>query len=118
MKTIYIKDFSEFPGPRYRRLGKASGEEFREDVLLPKLNQTSDLIIDLDGVAGYGSSFLEEVFGGCIRSNIEANVMRAIVENLVSKDDPDLIYEIKDYVEDAIAHKAQNNGNIDRKSVV
>ncbi|MBN6075763.1 STAS-like domain-containing protein [Aggregatibacter actinomycetemcomitans] len=112
METIYVKDFSEFPGPRYRRLGKASGEEFREDVLLPKLNQTSDWIINLDGVAGYGSSFLEEVFGGCIRSNIEANVMLKIVDNLVSQDDPDLIPEIKGYVEDAISRKTRNSGNI------
>lgn len=112
METIYIKKFSEFPGPRYRRLGKASGEEFREDELLPKLSQTSDWIIDLDGVAGYGSSFLEEVFGGCIRSNVDASVMRKLVDNLVSNDDPDLIFEIKGYVEDAIAHKENSNANL------
>ncbi|MBF1221595.1 MAG: STAS-like domain-containing protein [Haemophilus influenzae] len=112
MQRLNVRDFTLFPGPRYIKLGEYSGEWFREKVLIPLIKSDTCIILDLDGVAGYGSSFLEEAFGGCIRSNIEANVMRAIVENLVSKDDPDLIYEIKDYVEDAIAHKAQNNGNI------
>lgn len=112
METIYIKKFSEFPGPRYRHLGKASGEEFREDILLPKLSQTSDWIINLDGVAGYGSSFLEEVFGGCIRSSVEPNIMRRIVDNLVSEDDPDLIPEIRNYVEEAIERKANSNATL------
>lgn len=30
MKTLFIKDFSRFPGPRYERLGENSGEKFRD----------------------------------------------------------------------------------------
>lgn len=106
---IYIKDFSIFPGPRYKNLGAASGEEFRENVLLPKLKERDDWIINLDGVAGYGSSFLEESFGGCIREGISPSVMRGIVNRLVSLDDPDLIPEIKGYVEDAILAKEKTS---------
>lgn len=99
---IKVSDFSLFPGPRYRHLGEASGEEFRDTVLLPKLKERGDWIINLDGVAGYGSSFLEESFGGCIRNGISPEIMRNIVRNLISDDDTDLIAEIQGYVEDAI----------------
>lgn len=62
------KDFSPFPGGRYRRMSTHSGEEFREDVLLPALKSSTETVnVDLDGVRGYGSSFLEEVFGGIVR---------------------------------------------------
>lgn len=105
--VIYVKSFSVFPGPRYKKLGKASGEEFREEILLPKLKERDDWIINLDGVAGYGSSFLEESFGGCIRKGVKPDVMRGIVERLVSRDDPDLIPEINGYVEDAISALAK-----------
>lgn len=60
------KDFSPHPGPRFRRQGKFSGEEFRER-LLSWLNQAEHLTVDLDGTSGYGSSFLDEAFGGLIR---------------------------------------------------
>ncbi|CAH8199733.1 STAS-like domain-containing protein [Vibrio aestuarianus] len=102
--NLYIKDFTKFPGARYRNLGPSSGEEYRDDILLPAIAEHgSDVIVNLDGAFGYGSSFLEEIFGGCIRKNIDASVMRTIVKNIVSNDDPDLIDEIKEYVEDAIS---------------
>lgn len=65
------RDFSRFPGGRRRVHGKHSGEEFREDWLIPRLRQASKqnevLEIDFDGTLGYGSSFLEEAFGGAVR---------------------------------------------------
>ncbi|HDR0626814.1 TPA: STAS-like domain-containing protein [Pasteurella multocida] len=103
MKTIYVKDFSEFPGARERWMGPYSGEEYRDDIILPLLNSNESVSINLDGVMGYGSSFLEEVFGGLIRAGISPSIVRELVKNLVSKDDPDLINEITEYVEDAIA---------------
>ncbi len=70
--TYRIADeFSMTPGGRFRRHGPYSGEEFRDDVLRDLLERAiSDgdmLAIVLDGTAGYGSSFLEEAFGGLIR---------------------------------------------------
>lgn len=59
MPTINIeKDFSKFPGGRFRRDGDHSGQHFREDVLLPAFATEGDVIIELDGTLGYGSSFL------------------------------------------------------------
>lgn len=66
--TISIaKDFSETPIGRYRSDGKNSGAVFRDDILVPALRTNSKVTVDLAGTAGYGSSFLEETFGGLIR---------------------------------------------------
>ncbi|HCZ9539444.1 STAS-like domain-containing protein [Vibrio parahaemolyticus] len=100
---LYVKDFTKFPGARYRNLGPSSGEEYRDDILLPAIHtHGSDLVVDLDGVFGYGSSFLEEIFGGCIRKGVSPDVMNSIVDNIISKDDEDLVDEIREYVKDAI----------------
>lgn len=103
MKTIFVKEFSEFPGPRYRNLGPCSGEEFREEILVPAIKQygAENLVIDLDGTCGYGSSFLEEAFGGLLRDRaITPDEAVVIVENLVSDEDPSLIDEIREYIAD------------------
>lgn len=64
-------DFTKFPGPRYRIHGDNSGEEFRDQVLVDALRAAiaagARLTVILDDVAGYGSSFLEEAFGGLLR---------------------------------------------------
>lgn len=68
MTTIRVaKDFPN-PGGRFRVMGPESGEEFR-DRLAAKLRESGNepVAVILDGVEGYGSSFLEEAFGGLIR---------------------------------------------------
>lgn len=62
------KNFSEFPAGREPEDGPFSGERFREELLAPLLTNTDDVVeVDLDGTMGYGSSFLEEAFGGLVR---------------------------------------------------
>lgn len=68
MKQFQIgRDYSDAPAGRYRKDGPYSGERFREDFLIPALSAEDAVEVDLSGVAGYGSSFLEEVFGGLVR---------------------------------------------------
>jgi hypothetical protein len=68
MTTLNVaREFSMFPGGRYRRISEFSGEEFRERLLVPAVKSGRKVVVNLDGVAGYGSSFLEEVFGGIVR---------------------------------------------------
>lgn len=70
MSTILIaKEFSRFPAGRYHpKDGDFSGERFRSEFLIPKLNNSNEIItVILDGVKGYPSSFLEEAFGGLLR---------------------------------------------------
>ena len=55
IKLDIAREFSRCPGARYKTEGDFSGEEFRENYLLPKLKEAieshSKLIVDLDTVA-------------------------------------------------------------------
>ena len=97
--------FSDIPGPRYIREGLYSGQDFRERILLPRLQECIDngdiLQIDLDGTQGYGTSFLEEAFGGLIRvNNLSFSVVSEHIE-IVSEEEPYLIDDIMEYLRDA-----------------
>lgn len=61
------RDYTRHPGPRYIRQGPGSGEGFRSH-LVKALRNHERVLVDLDGTMGYGSSFLDEAFGGLVRS--------------------------------------------------
>lgn len=61
------KDFSRNPAGRYTTDGPYSGEAFRDSILLPALKKEDVIEVILDGALGFGSSFLEEAFGGLVR---------------------------------------------------
>lgn len=69
------KHYTDTPGGRNRSDGPYSGERFREDILAPALRQ-GEVDVDLDGVLGFGSSFLEEAFGGLIRDGFRLPELR------------------------------------------
>lgn len=80
--------------------GDTSGEAFREKNLLPPLLAGESITVELDGTIGYGSSFLEEAFGGVARKlNLTSQVLLRKI-SLVSSDKL-LIEEIKQYILDA-----------------
>jgi hypothetical protein len=68
------KQFSAYPAGRTRRDGKYSAEAFREDILIPSLQRAiankDRIVVELDGVYGFSSSFLEETFGGLVRRGV------------------------------------------------
>lgn len=103
MKIIKVAEFSKYPGPRFEYLGPNSGEKFRTEVLKPAIDSNENVAVDLDGVFGYGSSFLEEAFGGLVRAGVPQNKMLRLLENLISKNDPSIKSEIEEYVRDALA---------------
>lgn len=72
MSTIEIaRDFSPTPGPRFERLGPYSGEAFRNQLIgVLRADRDAAVEVVLDGAEGYGSSFLEEAFGGLVRANV------------------------------------------------
>ena len=72
------KDFSRYPSGRSIADGPHSGEKFREEFLVPALKDHDEVVIILDGVKGYPSSFTEEAFGGLVRKGFDK-------ENLLSK---------------------------------
>lgn len=63
------KDFSPNPAGRYLSDGPYSGEAFRENHLWPALQKCDEVTVHLDGAMGFGSSFLEEAFGGLVREH-------------------------------------------------
>lgn len=107
MDIIILKIASEFsrtPGARYENEGKFSGESFRKNLLSPRLRGAikagKQLVVNLDGTAGYGTSFLEEAFGGLIRENISLEDIKKYLK-IISSEDPSYIDEIKEYIDDA-----------------
>lgn len=108
IKTINVeKDFSRYPAGRYLSDGPYSGQAFREKLLLPALGLSNEkLVIELDGARGYGSSFLEEAFGGLLRAGLGVSDILGRIEFKTS--DASLIVEIKSYIDDqakvSVAH--------------
>jgi len=69
-KINIAEDFTRFPAGRFRSDGPFSGQRFREECLQPALEDSEVIEVELDGAAGFGSSFLDEAFGGLVRGNI------------------------------------------------
>ena len=69
------------------------------------VQKNEKLKIDLDGGYGYGSSFLEEAFGGLIRDLDEDYKQALEIIQIKSNDEPSLIEDITKYIKDAIAKK-------------
>lgn len=99
-RVSIAKDFTRYPAGRYKRNGSTSGEAFRERFLLEPIRRGEHVTVDLDGTLGYGSSFLEEAFGGVVRRlNLPAHV---VLERLiVTSSDPELGEEVRQYIRDA-----------------
>lgn len=73
MSTAIInvaKQFSRTPAGRFTEDGPYTGARFRDELLRPALEQHDRVVIEMDGVVGYGSSFLEEAFGGLVRMGV------------------------------------------------
>ena len=107
-KIIKVAEKFPYPGPRFKRLGPQSGEDFK--LYLHKIlvdfygsdfskNNKTPITIDLDGTRGYGSSFLEEGFGGLLRMGVPYAIIKLF--KIKTDEEPELEDEIKDYIEDA-----------------
>jgi hypothetical protein len=98
-----LKEFSRTPGPRHISEGDYSGELFLRDVLAPKfqeaINHDLHLSVDLDGTAGYATSFLEEAFGGLARQFGSDEILRRI--EFITEDEPYLEEDITTYIKEA-----------------
>ncbi len=102
-KTIDVgNDFSRYPGGRVRTDGQYSGEAFRDDFLIPALRNYESIEIIIDNVIGYGSSFLEECFGGLVRSGFTPNELKKKIQIKFSRPEFEIYKkEIFEYIDQA-----------------
>lgn len=99
-KISIAKDFTTTPGFRFKIEGPFSGEEFRETHLEPLFEKgETNIEVNLDGTAGYATSFLEEIFGGLSRKHGAARCLS--VFSFISEEEPELVDEIQGYINDA-----------------
>lgn len=92
MTFSIAKDFSRFPAGRVKADGPCSGEHLRE-MVLARL-QEGPLMVDFDGTAGFGSSFLQGAFQGLAD---ETDVSRLY---LTCTEDPTIVTEVLTYLKD------------------
>lgn len=110
MNINICEEYTDAPGGRYESQGPFSGENFRKKILKPRFieaaNKEEKLFIDFDGGYGYGSSFLEEAFGGLIRELKEEknSIYKKALDiiEIKSDDEPNLIQRVKDYMKNEI----------------
>lgn len=93
---INVLDFTEYPGPRYKSQGKSSGELYYEKILKAEFQKVlefkeqgkkSSLVLNLDGTAGYASSFLDECIGNLVY-DYGAELVKEHLK-IISEDEPD-----------------------------
>lgn len=100
-------DFDQDPAGRYFSDNTPSGEEFREEFLLPRLKALAageilKIVLD-NGVESYGSSFLSEGFAGIVKYGyMKKKVLNDSIEFEYS--DPDFAFfakKIREYIDSA-----------------
>ena len=97
-------DFSDVPAGRFPSDGPYNGEQFRKEFLVPALRSGEEVIVILDNTEGYGSSFLEEAFGGLVRrEGFNATFLKQKLRVIASKK-RSLRYKrlIEGYIENAL----------------
>lgn len=98
MNRIQIEiatDFSRSPAGRFVSDGPNSGERFRNQFLAPALKRGDFITVMMDGTRGYGSSFLEEAFGGLLRIGFDKDFLFKHI-NIISSDSS-IVKEIERY---------------------
>ena len=99
------KEYTPYPAGRFKKHGPGSGEGFREKLVEMLNSGTQTIRLVMDHTYGYGSSFLEEAFGGLVR--VEKITPEKIWQRIeIDTQDATLRQEIQDYVRDAAKRSA------------
>lgn len=110
MQRIRVRDFSKFPGGRFKRFGKHSGEEFREallEALRASVAADEKLEVDLSDIYTYQPSFLDEAFAGLIKTGaISADNFKRKFVIIADRANQPYIEMIMRYVDEAAERKA------------
>jgi hypothetical protein len=101
------RDFTRFPAGRTLSDGPFCGEAFRDKFLRPWLERDEMVVVKLDSALAYGSSFLEEAFGGLVRAQFSKDKVRGLIK--LETEDPLLKEEIEGYIANASATPSANS---------
>lgn len=81
--VVKLIEFTEYPGPGKAEFGNFSGEEFLEKKLWPAYQNARSkgqvLFIDMDGTAGFGTSFARESILGLIKRANSRSIHNEII---------------------------------------
>jgi STAS-like domain of unknown function (DUF4325) len=108
MQLSIAEKFSRMPAGRYRADGPYNAVDFRSNLLIPSLLEAAEnngiLVVELDGVLGYSSSFLEEAFGGLLRDpRVTPDMVRThLILSAKSRAYEAAKLDIEQYISDAI----------------
>ncbi len=112
ISTINIaKDYSDVPSGRFFADGEFNGERFREEWLAPRLDKKEIVDVVFDGAEGYGSSFLEEAFGGLVREHGYGEAFLASHLHLIARTERAKRYKsiAERFISDALKVAAQQS---------
>jgi hypothetical protein len=98
----FVREFTDCPGGRLRIHGDFSGEEFRDTILKPALEEHDRVILHLNGAVGFPSSFIDEVFG-IVSKDIGYDVVKKKL-TIHLTDDPLALQEIGECM---LAHRVK-----------
>ncbi len=111
IKIKISTEFSEMPSGRTREEGEYSGEEFRDDLLIKRYEEAEKnndiLVIDFDDGYGFGTSFLEEAFGGLVRKYHKHGALERM--KFIAEEDETIPDNIAKYIKEAEAKDTENN---------
>lgn len=96
---IRLKDYSCTPG------GRTDARRWRKTRLLPAFRNAKEsgelLVVNLDGTAGLAASFLEEAFGGLVRSGVRYGDILAMMLIESKEDKGEMAIEAERYMLEA-----------------
>ena len=114
-RILVASALSAYPGSRYKKDGPGSGEALR-DLIAQEHNAHEIVVVDLTGVCGCPSSFLEEATGGLVRSasayGIDPNSLARRIQ-LIANDIPSNADEGRAYLAEALKGLAASEANDD-----
>ncbi len=65
--TLAVSEYTDMPIGRDEKDGPKNGADYRDNYVIPALDQYSLVKIDFNNTLGAAPSFLEELFGGLVR---------------------------------------------------
>ncbi|MDO8771974.1 MAG: STAS-like domain-containing protein [Burkholderiaceae bacterium] len=102
--TINVCEYTDMPIGRNHLDGPKNGSDFRDNILIPALNEFRFVKVNLNDTLGTTPSFLEEVFGGIIRSGyIGAEELSERIEVIYKYES--VKNNIKKYIKEASDYK-------------